>query len=238
MRNLFSCLTCFPLVYTDKRDGSLSILKIAAEEIPFVNEVSLPNNWRGPSLDRIFLLYPGLLCLKKRKRRNMQTTICVGFPEQQKLKGNRVLNWAQEHNLPALWSLPRLKICSFPRHWACSLIIFYLPIFPISACWSAFQGCLQDWQVTSASSEKCGWSASLKFGPFYPDFIAWSQRAGAKHFAHSLTQSSFCFEKWWQEAETHKCTLCFTTPAEKLHQFICDLKRKTPEQWMYKQADL
>lgn len=44
MRNLFSCLTCFPLVYTDKRDGSLSILKIAVEEIPFVNEVSLPNN--------------------------------------------------------------------------------------------------------------------------------------------------------------------------------------------------
>lgn len=81
-------------MYTDKTDSSLSILKITGEAIHFVSEVSLPKNWRSPSLDRIFPLYPmeNLLCLKELKRRNVQTPTCVGFPEQQKLKGNRILN--------------------------------------------------------------------------------------------------------------------------------------------------
>lgn len=37
-------------MYTDKTDGSLSVLKFAGEAIPFVSEVSLPNNQRSPSL--------------------------------------------------------------------------------------------------------------------------------------------------------------------------------------------
>lgn len=51
-------------MYTDKTEGSLSILKIAVEAIPLVSEVSFPNNWSSPSLDRIFSLYLGLFAWK------------------------------------------------------------------------------------------------------------------------------------------------------------------------------
>lgn len=42
--NLILCLTCFPPMYTDKTESSLSILKIVGETIPLVSEVGFPNN--------------------------------------------------------------------------------------------------------------------------------------------------------------------------------------------------